>query len=443
MMDAPLRILFRLTGGFGFGDTAQFSIILKHLAKHRPHWTVSVKSPRGAHSALHGLCHQSLHNDEPEGQYDKVVDLQLDNSVGRYTDRPSNKTTYILPRVFGIEYDASLGRYECRVTAPVQRRTEAYLRRIDCPERSGLYGAVLLHYEGSTSMSQKNLHEWQADAICHATLAAGRVPIILDWHKRSSLPDQKRIFCPGCDDPLWQGLNNGDAETIAALIRSCEAFIGVDSGPGKVASSTSTPSLICWTKHSPLNFHDPADNTTHLIPEGWRQAGPVCGDEAMAAYFDSAYRWRPYSGDHGMVAGVLRWLAYALKLDSAVDLGVRFVVPNDARAVQWCIAKMRGIACGRPIEVIVSGDHRQGEGAEALETLRQYDWIKKVSIQNIPVHLGPEKPRNSRGHYLYVSEGMRGGYHFLVPNITFESGGTIERWMPDVPVEETCSLSTV
>ena len=124
-MTQPVRILIRLLGGFGLGDVVQHSIVLKHLAKYRPNWQVSVKAPRGAHSALVGLCHHVFHYEEPEQDpldYDKVLDLHIFENYVRFPDRPSNKVAYCLRQTFNLDYDHDLARYEVAVSEDARRR---------------------------------------------------------------------------------------------------------------------------------------------------------------------------------------------------------------------------------------------------------------------------------------------------------------------------------
>src|SRR6516225_911916 len=62
----------------GLGDAVQFTAVLRHIQKHRPEWEVDVTSLRGKHSAFHGLCRRSYHDQEPErppGPYGAHYDL--------------------------------------------------------------------------------------------------------------------------------------------------------------------------------------------------------------------------------------------------------------------------------------------------------------------------------------------------------------------------------
>ena len=95
-----------------------------------------------------------------------------------------------------------------------------------------------------------------------------------------------------------------------AVIAQCEAFVGIDSGPAKCASSTNTPSLVVWTGHNPSAFHDPALNTTHLIPRGYAGLEPVC-DAGTIEWFEANYKVRFYDWDP--VSEVRQWLRDTLQ----------------------------------------------------------------------------------------------------------------------------------
>jgi 2-polyprenyl-3-methyl-5-hydroxy-6-metoxy-1,4-benzoquinol methylase len=127
--------------------------------------------------------------------------------------------------------------------------------------------------------------------VCDVVLAAGHTPVILDWDRRSPLPDGSRIFNPGVDHELWGGCGTGDAEVLAALIEGSRLMVGVDSGPLHVAGATSTPTIGVWTRHHPVHYFDLADNVLHLVPGN--HAERVHGPQALA-YFQQHYRYQTY-----------------------------------------------------------------------------------------------------------------------------------------------------
>lgn len=432
----------RLNFPHGLGDAVQFTVILKHLRRHRPDWTVDVRCGRGKHSALTGHCRRAYHDQEPEpsGPYDTVADIGWYENYHRYVGRPNSKITNCLAEVFGLDYDSSLGRYEIRVSAEPRARARAYLVSIGCTHGpSGKLNAVLIHYQGNTSDGKKNFDHWQFSLVCDMVRRCGRIPVILDWDRRSSLPDGKKIFTPGCGQgDVWGGFGSGDAETLAAMIGWSEAFIGIDSGPGKVASATDTPSLICWKGHHPVQFHDPAPNTVHLIPWDHRKLPPVEGHSAVADWFERHYLWRTYRGEHDLVARVRQWLAETLGCSGVMeDMAVPFVLPQGIGDSVWALLKIKALANGKPIDVILAGDPRQEVCLRAVPFVKRFPFVRDVSVLDVPhlEHGRAEDSTDPKGRYLYVPDGERGGFHYLMPNKTLEEGKRIEEWLPGVPLD--------
>ncbi len=434
----PVKVLIRFV--HGLGDCVQFSVVLKHLRRYRPDWEVDVRLGRGKHTALIGLCHRVYHDQErdPVGPYDSVAELGWYENYSGYPDRPNSKITNCLAEVFGLQWDPALACYQVHDDTVARHRASAYLRHIGCTAHGDRHNAVIIHYEGNTSPPKKNLGHWQAQAMCELAIRAGRIPIILDWDGRSPLPDQKKIFKPptGPDD-IWGGFGSGDAATIAALIRSSEAYIGVDSGPGKIASAcTGTPSLICWRGHHPVQFHDPAPDTVHLVPEDHLRMAPCGGNSALGEFFAKNYRFRTYAGEHGLVAVAQQWLAEVLGCtELAGGLPVSFVLPNGIGDVLWALTKIKYLAAGRPIDVILAGDPRREIDHRAVPFLRRFPFIRDVSVLDIPILEDKENPTDSRGRYRYVSDGVRGSHHYLMPNRPLEAGRRLEDWLPETPTD--------
>ena len=266
---------------------------------------------------------------------------------------------------------------------------------------------------------------------------AGRVPVLLDWDGRSPLPDQRRIFCPRVgDNDIWGGFGSGDAETIAALVQASEVFVGIDSGPGKAASATTTPTLIIWVGHHPIQFHDPAANTVHLIPETHRDMPPCRDDRRIADWFEKNYAFFTYDGPHGLVRAAQEWLCKILKSPEArASMSKQFVLPGGIGDVTWALLKIRSIAGENPIDVIVSGDPKKEVDNRALPFLRRFDFVRGVRVQDVPVLVDKENANDDQGRYRYVADGEKGDFHFLVPNTTLERGERIETWLSDHPAD--------
>ena len=102
--------------------------------------------------------------------------------------------------MFGIKPDPELLRYEIHVSPESHRVAGEYLHRICNGRKLGeRYPAVVIHYQGNTSAEKKNLSHEDVKLLCQELIRAGYVPVILDWDRRSPLPDGKRIHNPHVD----------------------------------------------------------------------------------------------------------------------------------------------------------------------------------------------------------------------------------------------------
>lgn len=427
----------------GLGDVVQFSVVLKHLRQHRPDWEVHVRCGRGKHSALIGQCAGVTHDQEPPpgGHWDTEATLGWYENYSCFEDKPNSKITNCLAEVFGMGYDASLGRYRVEISDEARCRARAYLESIGVPAVFGghKYAAVLLHYEGNTSTWKKNLKHWQAKVLCDQIVRSRRVPIVLDWDRRSPLPDQETIFCPRPgESDIWGNFGSGDAAVIAALIELAEAYLGVDSGPGKVASATSTPALIAWRDHHPIQFHDPAPNTTHLLPTNWQKLPPVIDRPGVGRYFEKHYKFTTYHGEFGLVEEAGSWLRGILgpELEGAMAAKA-FVCPNGIGDTLWVLHKIRSIAGDRPIEMVLSGQPDRDVNWRAVPFLKRFPFIDRVSVLDVPVLWSEDddKRNDAQGRYRYIEDGEHNGFIYLVPNAVLERGERLETWRPDHPVD--------
>lgn len=254
-----------LGSGIGLGDAVQMGILLRHLRKYRSHWTVDCHCQEDHVPLFAPHCNLAFSGKEAD-KYDATIRLDWGDVFGLYGDRPSTKVAFALRSVFGIEeYDASLGRYD---VPPVDKK-----------DRHGLPFAVppvTFHFAGVSYKSGKDL-DWQ-DAV--------------QIYEHAKAINQGAVTAI---DTNWQLGVYG----LAGLITKSKAFVGIDSGPGKIASATDTPALICWTGHHPLRYHDPAPNTTHLIHEDWYLMPPFDHPDqelvaAAIAYFRANYTFTTY-----------------------------------------------------------------------------------------------------------------------------------------------------
>jgi ubiquinone/menaquinone biosynthesis C-methylase UbiE/ADP-heptose:LPS heptosyltransferase len=286
----PKRTLIKFF--HGLGDVMQFTSVLRHLKKYRSDWAIDILTTRGKHSAFVGLCENvfidGIDNAKiDEGSYHNKFDVMWYENYNGYTDRPNSKVTNSLAEEFRVDYDKTLARYEIRYSAAAYQRAHDWLVQTAgaTKRRDGRLNSVIIHYEGNTSAAKKNLNHSTIGKLCKRLLACGFVPVILDWDNRSPLPDGKAIHKPsvGAGD-LWGEFGSGDAAMIAALIEASSLFVGIDSGPGKVASACDTLNISVWTGHHPIQFHDPSPSTLHLVPR--KQIAPADKPEILAYFID-------------------------------------------------------------------------------------------------------------------------------------------------------------
>jgi ADP-heptose:LPS heptosyltransferase/SAM-dependent methyltransferase len=282
----------------GLGDAVQLTTVLLHLRHYHPEWQIDVLTGVGKHTCYQGLCHRSLIRDRDpidRSAYAHVYELHWDECPCCLAAAPSTKAEHCLRTVFHLEPIAALCRYQIEAREAARTAARAYLAAV-CgadAEVDGRFPAVLIHYEANTSIEKKNLPHELIASLCDTVLDAGFTPIILDWDRRSPLPDGVRIHNPNAEAPLWGGTGTGDAEALAALIEMSSLMIGVDSGPLHVAAATRTPTIGVWTGHHPLHYMGLADNVTHLVPE--QHASLLrCGAALGAHFFENRYQTRAY-----------------------------------------------------------------------------------------------------------------------------------------------------
>lgn len=295
-----INVLISLHRGYGLGDAVQISSVLKHVAKYRPHWRVDFQAEEGRHQVGRGVCANTLAYGQPypSPHYDAEVQIVLYDTWHAFTDRPNTRVSSCLKQWFNLPWDRECGRYQIAVSNNSMDAAQMLLRA-----GWGKARLVAVHYQGDSAREKKDLTDDQATQVCQAICAAGCEPIVLDWRKKSQLERFRLLRTP-------RDVGN-DAEMVTAIISQCEAFVGIDSGPAKCASATEIPSLVVWAGHHPAPYHDPAPNTTHLVPSGFHDTEPVCGNPEVCAWFDAHYNVREYRGDP--VPAVEAWLAGVLR----------------------------------------------------------------------------------------------------------------------------------
>lgn len=299
-----INVLVSLHKGYGVGDAVQMSAVLRHLRKYRPHWQIDYRAEPGRQTPGNGIARTTLcYGDAlPRELYDCEAELVLYDSFYNYHDRPNTRVTSCLHERFGLPWDVECGRYQVNVSDDVKRETDNFLqygRRYD--------HFVAVHYQGDSDKENKDLTHAQADVICNHILNRGRIPLLLDWRGQSPIGDRRDVRTVARAPTTW----GRDAAYNCAVISQCEAFVGIDSGPSKCASATDTPSLVTWTGHHVAPYHDPAPNTTHLVPIGYHGLKPVCNDADVVEWFEKNHHVRQYERDP--VYKIKEWLTEVLR----------------------------------------------------------------------------------------------------------------------------------
>lgn len=262
------KVLFRFR--HGLGDAVQFTVVLRHLIDQRPDWEVDVAALWGKHSVFHGLCRRSYDDREgwPDGsKYDEVHDTPWHESNVTRSDVPSTKACrYVLE--LGLQPRAELFRYWMADNAVASARVHQWLDSESVAQLpDGRYNAVVVHHQGNTAMSEKNIDPVPALAIGLAAQHAGMRVILLDWDNRSMLSRLPGVLvAPTGDQDIWGEAGTGDAAGIRELIQACRMMVGVDSGPLHVAGTTTTGTAALWVAHHPARYYDLAPNVVHHVP---------------------------------------------------------------------------------------------------------------------------------------------------------------------------------
>lgn len=306
----PINVLITLHRGYGLGDAVQMSAVLRHAMKYRPHWVADFVAEAGRYCVgrgiVNGSCYEYGKSPHPDKVYDAVVEICLYDTWANWGDRPNTRVSSCLHERFGLSWDAECGRYQINISEEARTEAAIVLDVIEPWPRSRSR-VVALHYQGDSSKSKKDLTDEQARAVCQHVRSIGYVPLLLDYRNASPL----RYDFPTTGGAVFSQEWGRDAERQCAVISQCAAFVGIDSGPSKCASSTDTPALVTWTGHHPAPFHDPAPNTTHLVPRGYHGLEPVCDDRGVIDWFEQHYNVRQYDGDP--VSQICAWLTETLR----------------------------------------------------------------------------------------------------------------------------------
>jgi hypothetical protein len=276
-----MNVLISLHKGYGLGDSVQMSAVLRHLVKARPEWKIDY---RNEHNVGRGIVANVLTYDQPlpNKHYEIEVQICLYDTWANWSDRPNTRVSSCLHDRFGLPWDRECGRYQVNIPSNLYKTAGQILDSVD-------RDSVTIHYQGDSSKAKKDLLFSQIADVRDHIVRLGCVPFHMGRHN------------------IW----GWDAEMNCAVIAQCKAFVGIDSGPSKCASATDTPSLVVWTGHHPAPFHDPADNTTHLVPYNYHGLAPVCNDKKVIEWFEANHKVIQYLDDP--VERIKQWLTETLQ----------------------------------------------------------------------------------------------------------------------------------
>lgn len=285
----------------GLGDGAQFTIVLRHIAHYFPHWNLDMEVGSGKESYFQGKLNKIFRrkiDDYDTRTYDEILDVlwPVPRICSEYL--PSTKPTEFLQKVLKVNPIEKLYvGYDITITDYEKKLADNFIKTL--PNKP----FVLVHYLAKTLKGSKSLTHPEARFICKCIKNMGCTPVVLDWKKESPLPDNKTIFNPDAENPIWQGIKNSSAGTLAALISRAKLYVGIDSGPLHVAGTTNTPSIGVWHGHHPINFFDLCNNVTHLVPTDYR----IKGRETQLAvkYFENKYHHYYYNNLRETLAEVI------------------------------------------------------------------------------------------------------------------------------------------
>jgi hypothetical protein len=297
-----INVLVSLNKGYGLGDAVQMSAVLRHVAALRPHWIVDYQAEEGRHQVGRGIVANTFAygEDYPSDHYDAEVLILLYDTWANWGDRPNTRVSSCLHERFGLPWDRLYGRYQVNISDYAHQLASDVVGR----------KSVAIHYQGDSSPNKKNLTHDQAIEIRNVVLSLGRQSLFLDW--RNEWPVCRSHLSRSIGGYSFSREWGASAEMNCAVIGQCDAFVGIDSGPSKCASATNTPALVVWTGHHPAPFHDPAPNTTHLVPVGYHGLFPVCDNQVVIEWFEENYNVRYYH-DGNPIPEVRKWLVEVLR----------------------------------------------------------------------------------------------------------------------------------
>lgn len=258
----------------GLGDCVQFLGVLDQLRETRPDVDIDVQVKPGFEGLFTGHCRRTFACSAPWA-YDQVVKLHWPEPQRCYPGMPGTKATRTLLEIFGIAP---------KVVRPWLPDAVSFSRK--WPR------SVVLHYQGNSSREKKDIPEKAVERLVEFLTRHNVALEVVDTQRKSKL----------ANGPLLEHVRPV-VGVMPRVIGQADLFIGIDSGPAKLAQLTDTPSIVVWTGMHPYHFAEPVGPVTHLVPSD--HARLLRGDDITPGmeYFEANYKYATYGA--GSLAGVL------------------------------------------------------------------------------------------------------------------------------------------
>jgi len=251
----------------GLGDAVQFTAVLKQLEASGIYSDITLKSLYGKHTCFHSEKTRNILSTEDAyaGQPDLYSVVWSEPPNSNLVGVPCTKVEFCLLNEFGIKPTLDSCRYSIHVSSEILGMVTDSIKNV--AKTRGLSDKYsVLHYQGNTSTANKNLTEEEARSAVDAAYDLGVFTLLLDWDDRSPLVKDPRVVCFDGRNPIWNGMNTGSADVIAAIIQRSSGGVYVDSGPHKLALAVSSSCIAIWVRHHPINYSCPSDTVTNILP---------------------------------------------------------------------------------------------------------------------------------------------------------------------------------
>ena len=283
----------------GLGDCVNARGLIVELKSAYPGWDISIGVAHGCQPLFEGICHSTQVDVVPD--HDKLIELGWHECMQTFGIGPATKREKCLRDYFSIPA-STFEDPEYTIPEGAMSLARNYLDKImdsrtdHAIREDGRYPTVVCHFNGNTSGGKKDI-SGEGDVSWILRMIRddlGCIPIVLDWNEPARVEIPGDVFHPGVAHEVWGVYPHGNAASIAALIEQSCLFIGIDSGPGHVASLTSTPSILVWYGHHPIHYCHPSTNVHHLVEPNIQSR--IRGNrEDGETWFQRAFKSRVYN----------------------------------------------------------------------------------------------------------------------------------------------------